>query len=139
MKPLADVRGRVPTRSTRTALRVTAKPIATRLCTGMLALAAALPSSVSRADTAGCTVVLCLANPAGWAAIGACVEPVAAWFRSLWKGFRSPSCSESGATFAMGSRVIGSTTNAEGVETPIIETFLVMRGDDGVVREIGGF
>ena len=40
----------------------------------------------SRADDEGCTVFLCLSNPAGWASVGACVAPVQKMFANLRNG-----------------------------------------------------
>jgi hypothetical protein len=90
----------------------------------------------ARADQAGCTVVLCLANPAGWASIPDCVAPVRAFFRRLAKGGGAPSCGEARVTFSFGAKVIGSTTNSEGVETPITRPTLLMRNADGSTTEI---
>lgn len=41
----------------------------------------------------GCAVILCLANPNGWASVGECKPPVKKLFRDLWKGRGWPSCS----------------------------------------------
>ncbi len=37
---------------------------------------AALSSTPARADTFGCTVLLCMLNPQGWASVPYCVPPV---------------------------------------------------------------
>ena len=62
----------------------------------------------SRADDEGCTVFLCLSNPAGWANIGACVVPVQKMFANLRKG-GSLACniagaSTSGMTYSQGKK-----------------------------------
>lgn len=123
----------------RTAVRVWRLPVLSCLCTGLLATISVFSASPARADTAGCTVVLCLANPAGWASVDECVAPVAAYFRSIRRKFRPPQCAESGATFSFATRVIGSTKTDFGVDVPITETVLVMQHPDGSTQEFGGF
>jgi hypothetical protein len=49
----------------------------------------------SRADDEGCTVFLCLSNPAGWAAVAECEAPVQRALKALAKG-RAPKCTFSG-------------------------------------------
>lgn len=123
----------------RTAVRAkTLLPLA-RLCTGIWAAALVTPALPARADTAGCTVVLCLANPAGWASVGECLAPVRAYFRSIRRKFRPPQCAEAGATFSFATRVIGTTLSDSGIERPVTQTVLVMRHADGSTQEFGGF
>ena len=67
-------------------------------CTAMLAVimvGATNCSELSHADDWGCTVVLCLANPAGYGAISECLEPVRKMFDIIRSGGR-PSCDGSG-------------------------------------------
>ena len=109
------------------------------LCTGLLATARVFSALPARADTAGCTVVLCLANPSGWASVSECVAPVESYFRSIRRKFRPPQCAELGATFSFATRVIGTTQSDFGIETPITETVLVMQHPDGRLEEFGGF
>ena len=123
----------------RTAVRARTLWALRLLFTGIWAAALGLPVLPARADTAGCTVVLCLANPAGWASVGECLAPVTAYFRSIRRKFRPPQCAESGATFSFGTRVIGTTVNNFGIELPITETVLVMKHPDGRTEEFGGF
>ena len=123
----------------RTAVQAWALPARRRLCTAFWAVVLAISAVPAQADSASCTVVLCLANPAGWAAVDECVAPVQAYFRSIRRKFRPPTCSESGATFSFGTRVIGTTQSDFGIEIPITETVLVMRNADGTTQEFGGF
>ena len=123
----------------RTAMRAWTLPALWSLCTGIWALGLGLSAEPARADTAGCTVVLCLANPAGWAAVDECVAPVKAYFRSIRRHFRPPMCSESGATFSFGTRIIGTTRTDFGIEIQVTETVLVMQHPDGTTEEFGGF
>jgi hypothetical protein len=123
----------------RTAVRAWALRTIGCLCTGICGLAVVLSVQPVRADTAGCTVVLCLANPAGWAAVDECVSPVTAYFRSIRRKFRPPTCSESGATFSFATRVNGTTKSDFGIDIPITETVLVMQHPDGRTEEFGGF
>jgi hypothetical protein len=123
----------------RTAVRAWRLPATICLYTGFFVAISASSVIPARADTAGCTVVLCLANPAGWAAVDECVAPVTAYFRSIRRKFRPPMCSESGATFSFATRVIGTTRTEWGIETQVTETVLVMRHPDGRTEEFGGF
>ena len=123
----------------RTAVRAWTLLTTACVCTGIWGTALGLSAQPARADTAGCTVVFCLANPAGWAAVDECVAPVTAYFRSIRRKFRPPTCSESGATFAFGTRVIGTTKSRFGIDIPVTETVLVMRHPDGTTEEFGGF
>ena len=122
-----------------TAVRVWRLPALSYLCTGLLAVVPVFSALPARADTAGCTVVLCLANPAGWASVSECVAPVESYFRSIRRKFRPPQCSESGATFSFATRVIGSKPSNFGIETPITETVLVMQHPDGRREEFPAF
>ena len=56
----------------------------------------------SRADDEGCTVFLCLSNPAGWAAVAECVAPVQRALKAMAKG-RVPQCSFSGGAGSGGA------------------------------------
>ena len=123
----------------RTAVRARTLWALRRLCTGIWAWTLVFVPRPAQADTAGCTVVLCLANPAGWAAVDECIAPVTAYLRSIRRKFRPPVCDESGATFSFGTRVIGTTTSNFGIEIPVTETVLVMRHPDGRTEEFGGF
>ena len=124
---------------TRTAVRVWRLPVLSCLCTGLLAAVPAFSGNSARADTAGCTVVLCLANPAGWASVSKCVAPVERYFRSIRRKFRPPQCAESGANFSFATRVIDSKPSGFGIDIPITETVLVMQHPDGRLEEFGGF
>jgi hypothetical protein len=116
----------------RTAVRAWRLPALSCLYTGFFVAILANSVIPARADTAGCTVVLCLANPAGWAALDECVAPVTAYFRSIRRKFRPP-------TFSFATRVIGTTRTEWGIETQVTETVLVMHHPDGRTEEFGGF
>ena len=60
----------------------------------VLVATAALAGRAS-ADEAGCTVVMCLSNPAGWASVAQCVAPVQTMFANLRNG-GSLSCNMGG-------------------------------------------
>jgi hypothetical protein len=70
-----------------------------------------LLASPASADVSGCTVLLCLASPTGWASIPDCVSPVSSFLNALKKkkGSSTPNCPEqySGVASAMvqGERV----------------------------------
>lgn len=55
---------------------------------------ALLASSPARADTWGCEVLLCMANPAGPMAAAACVPPIKKLWKVLAKGGSWPDCPE---------------------------------------------
>jgi hypothetical protein len=48
----------------------------------------------AKADVQGCTVILCLASPTGWAGIAECVGPVSAYIKQSKKSKSRPSCPE---------------------------------------------
>ena len=58
-------------------------------------------AKLSSADEWGCTVVLCLANPAGYAAISECVEPIRQMFTTIRNG-GSPICDGGGVRLHIG-------------------------------------
>ena len=61
-----------------------------------IAVAVRLSASVScRADDFGCSVLMCLSNPAGWSAVPACVTPVTRML-SLLRSNNSFSCDAAG-------------------------------------------
>jgi hypothetical protein len=62
-----------------------------------IATALTLVSMPVKADDEGCTVILCLSNPAGWSAVAECVPPVQRALKTIAKG-RFPSCSYASGT-----------------------------------------
>lgn len=58
----------------------------------------------SRADDEGCTVFLCLSNPAGWAAVTECRAPVQRALKALAKG-RAPQCAFNDGTGGSDARI----------------------------------
>ena len=54
----------------------------------------ALSAAPARADTFGCTVLLCMLNPQGWASVPYCVPPVQAAFALIAKRRPWPQCPE---------------------------------------------
>lgn len=59
------------------------------LLTALLLMSAA----TARADTWACEVLLCMANPAGPMAAGACVPPIKKLWKELARGHAFPTCS----------------------------------------------
>lgn len=57
-----------------------------------LVLAALLGATPAKADNWGCEVLLCLSNPAGPTAVGACVPPITRLWKHLAKGHAFPTC-----------------------------------------------
>jgi hypothetical protein len=59
---------------------------------------------MARADDHGCTVLLCLANPAGPMAVSECVPPIKKLYRDLAKGKAFPSCEMANAPDTAGGK-----------------------------------
>lgn len=70
----------------------------------MLALALMASSGLARADDYGCTVLLCLANPAGPKAVPECVPSITRLFRDLARGRAFPTCAMASAPDAQGGQ-----------------------------------
>lgn len=52
------------------------------------------PIAPAKADQFGCTVLLCMANPQGWASVPVCVQPVQLAFSLAARGRGWPQCPE---------------------------------------------
>ena len=93
----------------------------------------------SRADDEGCTVILCLSNPAGWSAVSDCVAPVQRALKAMAKG-RAPQCTFSGgaggsnASIAWVPEMVPVTIDAP--ETVIYVRVLEYRDAQGVTQRI---
>jgi hypothetical protein len=59
-----------------------------------LATVACLFVTSAQASDHGCTVVMCLSNPAGPTAVSECMAPIKKLWRDLSKGRAFPSCDE---------------------------------------------
>ena len=75
----------------------------------LIAMPFAIPatwSAPAAASTYGCQVLLCLSNPTGPMAFGACVPPITKLWRELAVGISFPTCTEGGiqAAFTTGRR-----------------------------------
>ena len=60
----------------------------------ILPMLSALSSAPARADTFGCTVLLCILNPQGWASVPYCVPPVQKAFALVASRRPWPQCPE---------------------------------------------
>lgn len=60
----------------------------------ILPLLGGVPTAPAKADQFGCTVLLCMSNPAGWASVPYCVFPVQTALQQLAKGKSWPQCPE---------------------------------------------
>ena len=93
----------------------------------------------SRADDEGCTVFLCLSNPAGWAAVAECVAPVQRALKAMARG-RAPQCTFSGgagnsnASIAWMPETVPATSDAP--KTVIYVRVLEYRDAQGVTQRI---
>ena len=93
----------------------------------------------AKADDEGCTVLLCLSNPAGRSAVAECVPPVQRALKAMAKG-RLPQCTFTGGTGGSDARIVwlsevapGDTDNSETVRTVRVLEF---RDASGTVRRI---
>ena len=93
----------------------------------------------AKADDEGCTVLLCLSNPAGWSAVADCVPPVQRALKAIAKG-RLPQCAFSGGAGTSATRIVwltevapGETDNSETVRTV---RALEFRDTSGTIRRI---
>jgi hypothetical protein len=57
-------------------------------------------SAFASASNYGCTVLMCLSNPAGPTAVAACIPPITQLWKDLLKFKPFPSCDEAGDSFA---------------------------------------
>ena len=93
----------------------------------------------SRADDEGCTVILCLSNPAGWSAVAECVAPVQRTLKAMAKG-RAPQCTFSGGAGGSVARIawvpetVPATSDAP--ETVQYVRVLEYRDSKGVAQRI---
>ncbi len=53
-----------------------------------------IASTPASADQFGCTVLLCMSNPQGWASVPVCVQPVQLAFSLAARGRGWPQCPE---------------------------------------------
>ena len=78
----------------------------------------------ARATSSGCTVLLCLASPTGWASIPECVSPVSSFLEAIKKkkGSSTPNCPE----------------QFSGVSSAVVqgERVLTLTGPDGTVQKV---
>lgn len=63
----------------------------------MLGAVLVASSGLARANDHGCTVLLCLANPAGPMAVSECVPPIRKLYRDLARGKAFPTCAMASA------------------------------------------
>ncbi len=93
----------------------------------------------ANADDEGCTVFLCLSNPAGWAAVQECVPPVQRALKAMAKG-RMPQCAFSGIVGGSEARIVyltePTTSNAEDGQPVRLVRALEYRDATGTIRWI---
>ena len=105
-----------------------------------LATALALMNAPASADDEGCTVILCLSNPAGWSAVAQCVPPVQRALKNIAKG-RFPVCGYSAGTLdGARARVAymqdGVTTDSDGNEMPRLVRVLEFTDARGATQRV---
>jgi hypothetical protein len=79
---------------------LTLKEMRMKLMVFMLGSVLMMSGGLARADDFGCTVLLCLANPAGPMAVSECVSPIKKLYRNLARGKAFPSCDMASASDA---------------------------------------
>ena len=93
----------------------------------------------SRADDEGCTVFLCLSNPAGWSGVAECVAPVQRALKAMAKG-RAPQCAVSAGAGGRDARVawVSETVPATSAapETTRSVRVLEYRDAKGIIQRI---
>lgn len=67
------------------------------LAVAILPILGGLTPTPARADVFGCTVLLCMANPAGWASVPACIQPVQTAMNLRARRQPWPQCPEAAA------------------------------------------
>ena len=91
------------------------------------------------ADDEGCTVFLCLSNPAGWAAVSQCVPPVERALKNMAKG-RVPRCEFSGGAGGSDARIawieVPGPLDADGKRTVQTVRVLEYRDAAGATRRL---
>lgn len=95
-------------------------------------------SGEAKANDEGCTVILCLSNPAGWAAVAECIPPVQRALKAMAKG-RLPQCAFSGGVGAHPRIIwISEPAAASSSDVDAVQVFraLEYRDGAGVVRRI---
>ena len=93
----------------------------------------------SSADNEGCSVILCLSNPAGWAAVAECVAPVQRALKALAKA-RVPQCTFSGGAGGSNASIAWvpdtAPTTSDAPETAQYVRVLEYRDAQGVTQRI---
>jgi hypothetical protein len=96
-------------------------------------------SGEAKADEEGCTVLLCLSNPAGWAAVQECIPPVQRALKAMAKG-RMPQCTFRGAVAGSDARIVfvtePTTSRAEDGQPVALVRALEFRDATGTIRRI---
>jgi hypothetical protein len=105
-----------------------------------VATALTLIGAPALANDEGCTVILCLSNPAGWSAVAECIPPVQRAMKNMAKG-RFPACSYAagtldGAKARMTYIRDGVTTDIEGNETPRLVRVLEFTDANGATKRV---
>jgi hypothetical protein len=71
-------------------------------CASLVGVFTFAGASAVGADDVGCTIVLCLSNPSGYAAVGECIKPVLDFVQSVGAGGAAPTCDGGSAQMAIG-------------------------------------
>jgi hypothetical protein len=92
-----------------------------------LAVVAILPTFsvmapvAARADVFGCTVLLCMMNPAGWASVPSCVQPVQTAFNLVARRQPWPQCPEANIAARAGAANSVDITGPDGTKRVVLD------------------
>lgn len=92
-----------------------------------LAVVAILPMlgviapTAARADVFGCTVLLCMMNPAGWALVPSCIQPVQTAFNLVARRQPWPQCPEANIAAHAGASNSVDITGRDGTKRVVLE------------------
>lgn len=83
-------------------------------------LCCAGPAS-ARADVFGCTVLLCMMNPAGWASVPSCIQPVQKAFNLVARRQSWPQCPEANIAARAGGANSVDITGPDGTKRVVLD------------------
>lgn len=75
----------------------------------------------ARADVFGCTVLLCMMNPSGWASVPSCVQPVQTAFNLVARRQPWPQCPESNIAARVGAPNSVDITGRDGTKRVVLD------------------
>ena len=77
--------------------------------------------AIARADVFGCTVLLCMMNPASWASVPSCVQPVQTAFNLVVRRQPWPQCPEANIAARAGASNSVDITGPDGTKRVVLD------------------